>query len=198
MSNRIIGLPPLVDARTRVLVLGSMPGAVSLARVEYYAHPRNRFWQLMELLAGVPASKPYYERLSSLNAAGIGLWDVIGSCERHGSLDSDIARSSEIYNDIAALLDEYINMELVCCNGVKAYKAFKSDIEPRLNGLVLARIEVKSLPSTSPANASFSVGRLMESWSIITVNRARVARRALAAHVNPVQTGMQSEATPGE
>jgi len=169
MASRIFGLAPVIDARTRVLVLGSMPGAVSLARGEYYAHPRNRFWQLMELLTGVPASAPYDERLQSLNAAGVGVWDVLGSCERTGSLDSGIAKSSERCNDIVGMLNEYENIRLVCCNGGKAHASFKSGIEPWLNGLVLARTDVKRLPSTSPANASYSLSRLMESWSLITV-----------------------------
>lgn len=167
MEGRIFSLDPVVDERTRVLVLGSMPGRVSLAQGEYYAHPQNRFWPLMEILADVPIAAPYHERLELLNNAGIGLWDVLGSCERTGSLDADIARSTERCNDIASLLDRYRSIRLVCCNGGKAYEIIKSAIEPCLEGSVLERIDIKRMPSTSPANASFNMQRLMESWSSI-------------------------------
>jgi hypoxanthine-DNA glycosylase len=157
MEGRIFSLDPVVDERTRVLVLGSMPGRVSLARGEYYAHPRNRFWPLMEVLTGVPVDAPYHERMKVLNNAGIGLWDVLGSCERMGSLDADIARSTERCNDIASLLDGCKSIRLVCCNGGKAYATYKSAIEPHIQGYVLARIDIKRMSSSSSANASFSL-----------------------------------------
>ncbi|MFN3389918.1 MAG: DNA-deoxyinosine glycosylase, partial [Allosphingosinicella sp.] len=83
--------PPVVDANTRVLVLGSLPGEQSLARAQYYAHPRNHFWRLIGAVAGVElAALAYPERLEALRAARIGLWDTVGSARRTGSLDGAI------------------------------------------------------------------------------------------------------------
>jgi hypothetical protein len=94
------GLPPQAAPDCRVLVLGSMPGAASLAAARYYAHPRNRFWPLMGALCGFDPALDYPLRLAALQAAGVGLWDVIGTCERRGSLDADIVRGSEVANPL--------------------------------------------------------------------------------------------------
>jgi double-stranded uracil-DNA glycosylase len=167
MAGRIFSLEPVVDSRVRVLVLGSMPGSISLARSEYYAHPRNRFWPLMESLARIPAALPYQERLILLNAAGIGLWDVLYSCERSGSLDSGIDRSTERCNDIGGLLRVHEQIQLVCCNGGRSFRSFKTLMEPRLDDASRERVRMIQMPSTSPANASYGMDRLLESWSIL-------------------------------
>lgn len=85
------GLPPLADARTRVLILGSFPGVASLAARQYYAHPRNHFWPIVAALLDEPLpSLPYAERVARLAAHGVGLWDVIVACRRPGSSDAAI------------------------------------------------------------------------------------------------------------
>lgn len=93
---RLTSFPPVVDAGTRVLILGSMPGARSLAEHEYYAHPRNLFWPLMDDLFGIERTWPYERRLAALLARGLGLWDVLRHCEREGSLDASIVTETEV------------------------------------------------------------------------------------------------------
>ncbi len=154
------GLPPQVGEGCRVLVLGSMPGAASLAQVQYYAHPRNRFWPLMAALCGFPTRLDYPERLSALRGAGIGLWDVIGQCRRRGSLDADIVRGSEVANDLPALWRAHPGIRAVAFNGGKAAQAFARHF-PRG---IPADVAAWALPSTSPANASYSFERLLSAW----------------------------------
>jgi len=110
---------PVVDARTRVLILGSLPGVRSLERSEYYAHPQNGFWRLTGAVVGLDLTAlPYAERLATLNAAGIGLWDVVASAERPGSLDSAIRNADA--NDLGALLSGFPGIAAVAFNGQTA------------------------------------------------------------------------------
>ncbi|WP_438799704.1 DNA-deoxyinosine glycosylase, partial [Xanthomonas hortorum] len=111
------GLPAHIPGDCRVLVLGSMPGNASLDAAMYYAHPRNRFWPLMQVLLGIDASAAYAERLGALAHCGIGLWDVIGQCERRGSLDTAIVASSIVVNPLAARLATPPQLRAVACNG---------------------------------------------------------------------------------
>ncbi len=161
-SDLCIGLPPVCAPDARVLVLGSMPGVASLQQARYYAHPRNRFWPLMAELADVAAGADYPERLQQLQRAGIGLWDVIGQCRRRGSLDADIVAGSEVPNPLPALIASRAGLRLIACNGATAYRAFQRFIAPQLAGG--ERLTVVSLPSTSPANAGWSLPRLRTAW----------------------------------
>lgn len=157
------GLAAQVNAQSRVLVLGSMPGVVSLQETRYYAHPCNRFWPLMSVLCGVELSAGHDLRLQQLQGAGVGLWDVIGQCERSGSLDAAIVRGSEVINPVAALLAAYPGIQVIACNGGAAYTAFQRWVQPTLPPLAVA-VPVLALPSTSPANAAWSLPRLLEQW----------------------------------
>lgn len=161
-NDLCVGLPAMCAADARVLVLGSMPGSASLQQARYYAHPRNRFWPLMAELAGVAPALSYGERLAALQQAGIGLWDVIGQCRRTGSLDADIVRGSEVPNALPSLIAGLPGLHLVACNGATAYRAFQRFIIPQLSAP--PRWTVLSLPSTSPANAAFSLDRLRAAW----------------------------------
>jgi len=167
MDRVIVGLRPVVDERTRVLVLGSMPGEESLKRGEYYAHARNRFWPMIEAVIGIPLKLSYSERLHALNSHGIGLWDVIESCERDGSLDSRIVAASEKYNGLSKLLETYSGISRVCCNGAKAYDSLINRILPGLNRPLIDRLEIYKLPSTSPANASYLYEDIVKAWSLV-------------------------------
>ena len=136
--------PPIIDDRTRLLVLGSLPGETSLAEARYYAHPRNHFWRLIGEVAGLDlVGMTYEDRLRALRAAGIGLWDVVGSALRAGSLDAAIRDHRA--NDLMALSESLPRLRAVGFNGAKA-----ADIGARL---LAGRIDLSlvALPSSSPA-----------------------------------------------
>lgn len=159
-TTRCIGFPAQLDAHCRVLVLGSMPGVASLQAAQYYAHPRNRFWPLMAALTGIDAGLPYAARLAALQGVGVGLWDVIGQCQRRGSLDTAIVRGSEVPNALPALIATLPALRAVACNGGTAYQLFARHIAPHL----ATSLPVWSLPSTSPANAAWPLPRLQAAW----------------------------------
>jgi hypoxanthine-DNA glycosylase len=142
--------PPVVAPGARVLILGSLPGQMSLARQEYYAHPANAFWWIMGELVGAGPALPYTARLDVLRRRGIALWDVCGSAERPGSLDQDIAADSILPNDIAGLLAQHPAIEQICFNGAKSAAIFRRLVLPWLPAAVCA-VTRHVLLSTSPA-----------------------------------------------
>lgn len=134
---------PVVDARTRLLILGSLPGDASLKAAQYYAHPQNAFWRLTGGVIGVDLTAlPYAERLEALKAARIGLWDVIAGAERHGSLDAAI-RNAEAA-DLRRLIADLPDLRAVAFNGGTAARIGRRS----LAGVDVALID---LPSSSPA-----------------------------------------------
>ena len=149
------GLPPVVGPATRLVVLGSFPGAASLAAQQYYAHPRNHFWPLLSALWGVDLrALDYPRRLQELVARGLGLWDVYATCRREGSLDSAIRDAQP--NDLAGLRRLAPHWQAVAHNGGESARSAR--LTAAL-GLVVHR-----LPSTSPANASWSFERKLAAW----------------------------------
>ncbi|MEO7384486.1 MAG: DNA-deoxyinosine glycosylase [Novosphingobium sp.] len=135
---------PQVAPDCRVLILGSLPGAVSLAQAQYYAHPRNQFWQVLGAMLGIDLVNAAYEaRIASLNARGIGLWDCIASAQRRGSLDGAI-RTAQI-NPLQEFVNGLPQLRAVAFNGVTAAKIGHVQLSGN------ARIEKLALPSTSPA-----------------------------------------------
>ena len=160
---RLCGFPPLVGERPRVLVLGSMPGAASLAALEYYGHPRNAFWPIMGELFGAGPALPYAERTARLGAAGVALWDVLAACRRPGSLDSAIEPDSIELNDIPGLLAAQPGIRHVFCNGTAAATLFRRHVLGRLpRALPWTR-----LPSTSPAHAGRSLADKLAAWRVL-------------------------------
>jgi hypoxanthine-DNA glycosylase len=147
---------PLADGDTEILILGSMPGERSLAVGEYYGHPQNRFWRVVAALAGVDAPVGYADKKALLQRARIGLWDVAGRAHREGSLDSAI-RDAEP-NDIPGFIAAHRRLRIVAFNGRKPEELYDRHFD-RAPG-----IEYLSLPSTSPANAAFSLEKLCEKW----------------------------------
>lgn len=153
---RLQGLPPVVAPNARLLVLGSFPGAASLAAGQYYAHPRNQFWPLLSAIWGVDlAVLSYAARLDALRTRGLALWDVYASCEREGSLDSAIRGAER--NDLGALRAVAPGLRLVAHNGGESARTMR--LTAALGWPVVR------LPSTSPANASWSFERKREAWA---------------------------------
>lgn len=159
---RLHGLPPIVGPRTRVLILGSFPGVASLRAQQYYAHPHNQFWKILQAIwpsSPLPIGEDSYEKRSKwLLDHGLGLWDVYASCERDGSLDSAI-RNAEV-NDFATLKAHCPKLQLIVHNGGESFKHAKL-VRASLG---LEHFPLVKLPSTSPANASWSFERKLAVW----------------------------------
>ena len=117
----VFSFPPIASAAARVLILGSMPGKRSLQASQYYAHPQNAFWPIVGSCCGFDAGLPYAERTRLIAERGIALWDVLQSCEREGSLDSDIVGASARANDFARFLARHGGIGAVLCNGGTAF-----------------------------------------------------------------------------
>jgi TDG/mug DNA glycosylase family protein len=160
-GRRLSGLPAVAARNTRVLILGSMPGAASLAARRYYAHPRNQFWSIVGTVTGAAAELPYGRRIAALRGAGIALWDVIASCHRQGSLDTAIDRASLRVNDFAGFFRRHPAVESVLFNGATAEALFRRLVLPALGPRLP---ELLRLPSTSPAHAGLSHERKLVLW----------------------------------
>jgi len=149
--------PPVTNKATRLLVLGSLPGAVSLARSQYYAHPQNQFWRLMGRVIDrelVPLD--YESRLRALLDAGVGLWDTVAAATRPGSLDADIRLHAA--SDLAALAATLPELRAVAFNGGTSMRIGRRQLAG-VEGLDLV-----DLPSSSPAYASVGFDRKLETW----------------------------------
>lgn len=137
--------PPVVDAHTRLLILGSLPGDASLQAAQYYAHPRNQFWRLLGEVAGQNlAVLPYAQRLSAMQSHGIGLWDVVAEARRKGSLDTAIRAASA--NDLTTLCAGLPGLQVIAFNGATA-----AGIGRRQLLALAGRLQLLDLPSSSPA-----------------------------------------------
>jgi hypoxanthine-DNA glycosylase len=157
--NEVESFPPCIDTNSRVLILGSMPGVQSIEAQQYYANPRNQFWLIVYSIFSMPLDQDYNERISFIRKKGIALWDVIRTCYRVGSLDSNI--ENEKVNDFKWLYMNYPNLKLVAFNGTKAFAVYKKRV-----GFDLNRVVYKLLPSTSPANTMKFEEKLKE-WEAI-------------------------------
>ncbi len=163
----VASFAPQVGAGCRVLVLGTVPSLRSLQMRQSFAHPHNLFWPFMGTLFDAGAEHAYAERIARLQAAGIGIWDVLKQCERPGSLDSAIRVGSEVANDIPALLDAYPTIVAIALNGAKAQQVFTRRIAPLIDTRRLGALEILALPSTSPANASIPRAVKLERWGAV-------------------------------
>lgn len=154
-----IGFPPVIDHASRILILGSFPGAASLLAQQYYAHPRNQFWALVSAVLNQDLlGKAYPERLACLLAHGIGLWDVIADCQRVGSLDTAIRQAQP--NQFSVLRQQCPQLKRVCFNGKTAGRFAMQFVTAGYDTLVL--------PSSSPANAQLSFAQKLAQWRSIT------------------------------
>ncbi len=160
----IHSFPPAAARDAHTLILGSMPGDASLRAGEYYANPRNHFWKILGVLVGAGPELPYPARLEKLTGAGFALWDVLQSCERQGSLDSSIISSSITANDFATFLTAHPGIQRIFFNGTAAETAFRRFVIPALPALSCS---LHRLPSTSPANARFTLQHHLDAWQIL-------------------------------
>jgi hypoxanthine-DNA glycosylase len=148
---------PVVDEHTRLLILGSLPGERSLAQAQYYAHPQNRFWVLLGAVLGVDlVALDYPQRLQQLLTHHVGLWDVVASARRSGSLDSQIREHTG--NDIAGLVRSLPQLQAIAFNGGTAARHGLKQL-----GALAGRYAVVSLPSSSPAY-TLPLERKLEAW----------------------------------
>jgi hypoxanthine-DNA glycosylase len=149
------GLAPVMACDTRVLILGSFPGEASRTAGQYYAHPRNAFWPLLGTLWAVDLlAMPYVRRLAEVRRRGLAIWDVHASCLREGSLDTAIEAAEP--NDLAGLVERLPRLQVIAHNGGESARAMRVT---RALGLPVIR-----LPSSSPANASWSFERKLAAW----------------------------------
>jgi hypoxanthine-DNA glycosylase len=156
-AERLVGLAPVFDARARLLVLGSFPGAASLQAAQYYAHPRNAFWPVMGALIGEAdlIARPYAERLQALRRHRVALWDAVAACARVGSLDTAIEAAEP--SDLGELVARLPKLRAIACNGALAHRQ-------TLLALPGAGLPVLRLPSTSPAHAGLSLAAKIDTW----------------------------------
>jgi len=160
----LTGLDPVLAPDTRILILGSFPGAASLAAQQYYAHPRNQFWKLVGALVEEGLySLPYPDRLPRLLAHRFGLWDVLAACEREGSLDSAIRKPAA--NDFERLRHLCPALETVGFNGQASGKFAPLFAEQGYRTVVL--------PSSSPAHMAMSFEEKLDRWRLLVEQRAR-------------------------
>lgn len=145
-----------------MLVLGTMPGPLSLAKGEYYAHPRNAFWRIASDLFHFDPALPYPLRLRRLLEHGVGLWDVLHSCNREGAADVEI--KDEVPNDFNSLLLQHPTIKYVFLNGSTADRLFTRHVLPQLPS---GSLSLFRLPSTSPAHAAMGYEQKLLQWRAI-------------------------------
>lgn len=147
------GFDPIIPDAPRIMILGSMPSTVSLEKQEYYGFAHNRFWKILHAVYHMPIDT-YEQKKEILYQQQILLWDVIGECERKGSLDSAIRK--EKVNDIAGMIEAYPSLRKIICNGRKAYELYQKHVQVSL--------PCRYLPSTSNANRSIQESVLFAQW----------------------------------
>ena len=158
MTQRLIHpFGPLYDENSRVLILGSFPSVKSREQNFFYGHPQNRFWKVIAALFGQDVPKTIPEKRQLILSNGLALWDSIASCVITGSSDASIRDVRA--NDLRVILDNS-PIERICCNGQKSHEMYRKYIQ---NGIGR---EAVCLPSTSPANAQFSLEKLIAAWSV--------------------------------
>ncbi len=149
---------PLYNENSRILILGSFPSVKSREQQFFYGHPQNRFWKVISSLFDekVPTTIP--EKKNLILCHGLALWDSIASCEIIGSSDASIRNAKA--NDISLILNSS-PIEKIICNGKKSYELYKKYIEEQTGRIAIC------LPSTSPANASWTLDKLIDAWSVL-------------------------------
>lgn len=153
------GFAPIIGHNPKFLVLGSMPGVKSLEEQQYYAHPRNVFWPIMATLHGFDIDLSYNERCQLVTSHGVAVWDVLQTCQRPDSLDSQIQADSIVVNDFISLFEQQPTLTDIIFNGAKAESLFKSHVKSTFTQLTFHRV-----PSTSPAHAALNFEQKLQHW----------------------------------
>ncbi len=152
--------PPVCDAHSRVLILGSFPSVKSRENAFYYGHPQNRFWKTLAAVCGSALPQTVDEKKEFLHTHHIALWDVCASCDIRGSADTAIRQA--VPNDLTPILT-LADIRAIFCGGKTAYSLYETHIFPQTKRHAIC------LPSTSPANAAWSIDRLITAWSQLNV-----------------------------
>ena len=155
MERIIHPIEPVYNRDSKILVLGSFPSVKSREQGFFYGHPQNRFWRMIATILGVDIPETVEEKRVLLLEHNIALWDVIASCDIEGSSDSSIR--NVVANDISRIID-FANIQCIICNGAKSYELYQKHLEPAIS------YKAVKLPSTSPANAAFTIDKLIDIW----------------------------------
>ncbi len=153
-------IPPVFDRHSKILILGSFPSVKSREALFFYGHPQNRFWKVTSSVFGTPEPHTIDEKKAFLLSHGIAVWDVIASCDITGSSDSSI--KNVVPNNLSVILD-VADIHTIFVNGKTAEKFYNKYIKDSI------KREAVCLPSTSPANAAWSLERLVEAWKVIKI-----------------------------
>lgn len=154
-------ISPIFDEKSNILILGSFPSVLSRKSSFFYGHPKNRFWQVLSKILNEKLPVTIREKKDLLLKNHIALWDVIATCEIKGSADSTIRNI--VPNDLSIILNQ-VNINKIYVNGKTAYQLYYKYIYK------ITQKEAILLPSTSPANASYSLDKLCEEWKMIKKN----------------------------
>lgn len=146
---------PIYDENSRVLILGSFPSVKSREQLFFYGHPQNRFWKVLSAILECPLPETIEQKKEMLLTNRVALWDVIAGCDIEGSSDASIENA--LPNDLSIILD-HAHIEHIFCNGKKSYELYQRYLAPQLE------MDAICLPSTSPANAAWSLDRLITAW----------------------------------
>jgi len=158
MEKVVHPFPPLYDENSKILILGSFPSVKSREQKFFYGHPQNRFWRVVSAVFDDKTPNSIEEKREFLHSHNIALWDVVASCEISGSSDSSI--KNVVANDLSEILKNG-NIKQIFVNGKTAEKYYNKYTKAKTNR------EAICLPSTSPANAAWSVEKLIDKWRII-------------------------------
>ena len=165
--TQIFSFPPISGADAQVLILGSMPGAMSLRLQQYYGHPQNAFWRIVGEILGFDATVSYAQRTAALVQRKVALWDVLEACVREGSLDASIDSASIVPNDFAGFFARHAGIRRVCFNGATAENVYRKHVLSHV--ATTHQIEYVRLPSTSPAHAGMRYAAKVFAWQVIQV-----------------------------
>ena len=150
--------PAIYAPDSRILILGSFPSVKSRETGFFYGHPQNRFWRVLAAVLGYPVPTTIDEKRAMLLAHHVAVWDVIASCEITGSSDSSIRNVTP--NDLTPIL-QTAKIHKIYCNGTASWQLYQKYLLPR------TKLPAEKLPSTSPANAAWTLPRLVDAWHVI-------------------------------